>query len=68
MAKKIKVISLGAIRLDNDSVGVSLDFDGVKNPDQVVTIFNNICGPGKEVTLGHVAGAIIAVWRANKEK
>ena len=65
--KKIKVLSMGATVIDKDSVGIGLDVDGCKNPEVIATVFNAICGEGKQVSIGHLIAAVIAIWRANNE-
>ncbi len=66
MAKKARAFSLGAVVLDSDSVSVTIDFDGFRNPVAVAALFNAICPEGTEVTLGHVAAAIAAMWKENQ--
>ena len=66
MAKKARAFSLGAVVLDGDSIGVTIDFDGFKDPTAMAVIFNAICPAGTEVTLGHVAAACVAMWKENQ--
>lgn len=66
MKKLARAFSLGAVQLDGDSVAVTIDFDGLSNPKETAVIFNTMCPEGTEVTLGHVAAAIAAMWRENQ--
>ena len=67
MPKKIRILSLGAYKLDDDSVAVPLNFDGVPDPDTIVKLINETCPEGSEVTWGHFIATMIAIWKHNRE-
>lgn len=51
-------------KLDHNSIGISLDFDGIKNIDAVLKVVETRLSKNKQVTILDV---LIVMWAINRE-
>ena len=55
-------------KLDANSIGISLDFDGIKNVDTVLEIVQARLSKNNQVTIWDVLAVIFAINRENRKE
>ena len=66
MIQMIKVYA-EAGKLDANSIGISLDFDGIKNVDDVLKIVQARLSKNNQVTVWDVVITMLAINRENRK-
>ena len=68
MPKKVRCLLEDVTQIDDDSVGLFLNFDGIENPEEVMAAIAIRKKIGDQVTIWDVILAILAINNANREK
>ena len=68
MPKKVRCLLEDVTQIDDDSVGMFLNFDGIENPEEVMAAIAIRKKIGDQVTIWDVILAILAINNANREK
>ena len=68
MAKRVKCFVKDVSVMDDDSVGILLDFDGLEDPDEAVKWIMSRVVLGKQVTIWDVLAVILFINSANRIK
>ena len=68
MAKKVRCLLEDVTQIDDDSVGMFLNFDGIENPGEVMAAIAIRKKIGDQVTIWDVILAILAINNANRGK
>ena len=55
-------------KLDHDSLGISLDIDGIKNVDEVLKLVQARLGTGNQVSIWDVLAVIFFINRENRKE
>jgi len=55
-------------KLDNDSVGITLDVDGIKNVDEVLKLAQARLSAGKQITVWDVLAVMFFINRENRKE
>jgi len=68
MPKKVRCLLEDVTQIDDDSVGMFLNFDGIENPEEVMAAIAIRKKIGDQVTIWDVILAILAINNANRGK
>ena len=66
MAKKVRCLLQEVTQIDDDSVGIFLNFDGIENPSEVIEKIKVRKALGEQVTIWDVIGVIVLINSANR--
>jgi len=68
MSKRVRCLLEEVSQIDDDSVGLFLNFDGIENPQQVIEAIKIRKKVGEQLTIWDVILAILAINNANRGK
>jgi len=68
MAKRVRCLLEEVTQIDDDSVGLFLNFDGIEDPAKVIEAIQIRKKIGDQVTIWDVILAVIFINNANREK
>lgn len=66
--KEIKVFVMQKEQLDTDSIGVSLDFDGIANVPEIMKLLDTRLQAGNQVKWTDVAVILWRIYAENKRR
>ena len=68
MPKKVRCLLEDVTQIDDDSVGMFLNFDGIENPEEVMAAIAIRKKIGDQVTIWDLIFAILFINNANRGK
>lgn len=68
MAKKVRCLLEEVTQIDDDSVGLFLNFDGIEDPGKVIEAIEIRKKIGEQVYIWDVILAVLFINNANREK